>query len=287
MDDVISLQPLDGILAHDYSPPWHFIGTDDRYSAKTRTGTKQILQDRQISANKGQFDLVFPRGKREKASILCCLVHLCGVLWLWQEGGEEAERAFTVWCVCDEATASLPADLPPCASAPEWAESTDSHAHTEMLFTFRQTLWDTSDVGYRIYRRHWLDRMHLITRVFLRPGWVHRLRWDPAHEFRAANGPQMIQCCETVITPQVSHSSLASKWFKNGKTEFLLNSDFCLPPNRKHVEERALFFSEWNIFILEIQKNSTFFFQSECKSNKVSTKVSIRVTDTLISLSSN
>lgn len=80
---------------------------------------KSYETDRQIPADKGQFDLVFPRGKREKASILCCLVHLCGVLWLWQEGGEEAERAFTVRCVCDEATASLAADLPPCASVPE------------------------------------------------------------------------------------------------------------------------------------------------------------------------
>lgn len=96
-------------------------------------------------------------------SILCCLVHLGRVLWLWQEGWEETERAFTActWHVCDEAAASTPAEPPPCTSEPEWAESTDGHAHTQILYTSTDT-GDISDMGYSIYRRHWLDRMHLI-----------------------------------------------------------------------------------------------------------------------------
>lgn len=104
-------------------------------------------------------------------SILCCLVHLGRVLWLWQEGWEETERAFTActWHVCDEAAASTPAEPPPCTSEPEWAESTDGHAHTQILYTSTDT-GDISDMGYSIYRRHWLDRMHLIIGVFLTPG---------------------------------------------------------------------------------------------------------------------
>ncbi|KAG8001807.1 hypothetical protein GBF38_012018 [Nibea albiflora] len=57
MDDVISLQPLDGTLAHNYSPRCRFIGMGDRYSAKTTgTGTNQILHA------EDRLDLAFVRG---------------------------------------------------------------------------------------------------------------------------------------------------------------------------------------------------------------------------------
>lgn len=66
MDNVISLQPLDGTLAHNYSPRCHFIGMGDRYSAKTTgTGTNQVLHGRRVSATEDRCDLVFLRGNRE------------------------------------------------------------------------------------------------------------------------------------------------------------------------------------------------------------------------------
>lgn len=40
------------------------------------------------------------------------------------------------WCVCDDAAAPPSAEPPPCTSEPKWAESTKSHAHTEILYTF-------------------------------------------------------------------------------------------------------------------------------------------------------
>lgn len=167
------------------SPPWQFIGTDDRYSAKTRTGTKQILHDRQISASKGQFDLVFPRGKREKR-LYCVVWFTSAESYGFGKGVERKQKgpsppaAFVMKQPPLDLLTSLPAPLNPS----EQREHRRSCTHRDTVH-LRQTLWDTSDVGYGIYRRRWLDRMHLITRVFLRPGWVHRLRWDPAHEFRA------------------------------------------------------------------------------------------------------
>lgn len=63
-------------------------------------------------------------------------------LWLWQEGWEEAERVFSTCVprVYDKTTASSSsAFLPPYTSAPEWAESTDSHARTNIFYTCKQT----------------------------------------------------------------------------------------------------------------------------------------------------
>lgn len=164
---------------------------DDRYGAKTRTGRNKSCM-RHISAKEGQFDRTFPWRKRGKqASILCCLVHFCGVLWLWQEGWEEAERAFAacVWRVCD-LLIPLPAPLYPSE------QRAPTVMHTQRYCTPSTDTWDTSDVGYSIYRRHWFDRMHLIIWVFLTLGWVHMWRWELVQEFRADfSGRQHVKRC--------------------------------------------------------------------------------------------
>lgn len=113
-----------------------------------------------------------------------------------KEGWEETERAFTACArhACDEAVTSPPAELPPCTSEPGWAESTDGHAHTQILYTSTNT-GDVSDVSYSIYRRHWLDRMHLIIGVFLSPDWGGFICWGESQCRSSELSLQIIQCC--------------------------------------------------------------------------------------------
>lgn len=74
---------------------------------------------------------------------------------------------------------SLPAPLNPSE------QRAPTVMHIQRYCTPSTDTWDTSDVGYSIYRRHWLDRMHLITWVFVTPGWVYMLRWESVQELRA------------------------------------------------------------------------------------------------------
>lgn len=184
MDNVISLQPLDGTLAHNYSPRCHFIGMGDRYSAKTTgTGTNQVLHGRRVSATEDRCDLVFFTWKQGKPLHAVVRFHLCGVLWLWQEGWEEAERAFTacVWRV--RLSAHLPLPAPPYPSeqrAPTVMHTrrncTPSNRHLETLQTWVTVFTEDTD----------LIACTLIIWVFLIPP-------PPAgvtHEMRASAGAQ-------------------------------------------------------------------------------------------------
>lgn len=117
------------------------------------------------------------------------------------------------WCVCEEATTSLSADLPPCTSRPEWAGCTDSHAHTRthtrILYTFGHG--DTSDEGLTVFtgetptRSHALDNM----RGFFWSVSGFTCRDESVQEFRAERQQVKMcfltnQCCEESLQPKVS-----------------------------------------------------------------------------------
>lgn len=176
--------PLDGTLAQTSSLSCHFIGMDDGYSAKT-TRANQIIHDQYISAKKMPVQSCVPMWEQGKASILRCLVHLCRVLWLWQEGWEEAERAFNacVWRVCDEAAAFV-------CSAPSlhlWTQVSREH---QQSCTFSDTVHlqktlDTLQHGSRYLQKtltwsHALDNMS-----FCPPAGFYMLRWKSVQELRA------------------------------------------------------------------------------------------------------
>lgn len=118
MDNMISLHLKMALLHKPTALRVISLEWMDLYSAKKK---KNQTNNRNkpnptwdFSPKKCPFDLVFPCGNREKAFILCCLVHLCGVVWLWQRGlrGSRKEGPSPpppppacVWRVCDEAAA--------------------------------------------------------------------------------------------------------------------------------------------------------------------------------------
>lgn len=110
-------------------------GMDDRYSAKTRTGTNQVLQDIHISARNARLILCFHVGTGKNVYIV--------FVWFTSAEfygfGKRVERkqkgpltACVVCHVCDEAATSLSAELPPCTSEPRVSrEHRQSCTHTQ------------------------------------------------------------------------------------------------------------------------------------------------------------
>lgn len=134
--------PLDGTLARTYRPPCHFTGMDDRYSAKAITGTNRVRHGRHISAKECQFDLSFPCQNREKR-LYCVVWFTSAEFYGFGKRVERKQKGPSLPAPDVFATKQPPLYLlipPPCTSVPKWAESTDSHAHTEILYTFNRHL---------------------------------------------------------------------------------------------------------------------------------------------------
>lgn len=157
---------------------------DDKYSAKTITGTNWVRYDIHIYAKKnarlilcfhvgtGKNVYIVLSGSPRQSSMALAgglrgnrkglyRLHLACLWW--------SSRLYSCWA----------------SSLYLWTRVSREHrrscTHTQILYTSTDT-GDISDMGYSIYRRHWLDRMHLIIGVFLTPG------GESVQEFRAVLG---------------------------------------------------------------------------------------------------
>lgn len=98
--------------------------------------------------------------------------------------GWRGSRKGLVVRVCNEAAASL------CWSPSLHLWTGVSREHRQSC-TYRDTVHlqqtlETLQTGVTVFTKdNWLDRMHLMTWVFLTPGRVDMLRWKSVQEFRA------------------------------------------------------------------------------------------------------